>query len=123
VWRVRRDIVAPETPEPWFAFCGIARPENFFAQLQAAGVVLAGTRSFRDHHHYTDVDVRDLQRLRRNAAAPAFLTTEKDAVNLGAHLEALHPICVVPVRMRLENAEATVDAMLATIAERKQRAT
>ncbi len=123
IWRVRRDIVAPETLEPCFAFCGIARPEKFFAQLQAAGVVLADTRSFRDHHVYTDADVRDLQRSRQNAAAAAFLTTEKDAVNLGAHLQALQPIHVVPVRMHLENAEAAVDAMLATIVERKQAAT
>ncbi|HME32956.1 MAG TPA: tetraacyldisaccharide 4'-kinase, partial [Terriglobales bacterium] len=39
VWRVRRDIDPPETLNPCFAFCGIARPENFFAQLQAAQVV------------------------------------------------------------------------------------
>ena len=105
VWRVRRDIVPPETPDPCFAFCGIARPENFFAQLQAAQVVLAGTRSFRDHHRYTDADVRDLLRLRQQAGATAFVTTEKDAVNLGAHLQALRPIHVVPVRMQMENAE------------------
>lgn len=123
VWRVVRDLVPPETLEPYFAFCGIARPENFFAQLQAAQVVLAGTRSFRDHHRYSDEDVRDLQRLRQQAGAPAFVTTEKDAINLGPHLHALQPIHVVPVRMRLENADAALDAMLATIAERKRRAT
>ena len=65
--------------------------------------MLAGTRSFRDHHRYTDADVRDLLRLRQQAGAPAFVTTEKDAVNLGAHLQALQPIHVVPVRMQLEN--------------------
>lgn len=123
VWRVRRDIVPPQTLEPCFAFCGIARPGNFFAQLEAAQVVLAGTRSFRDHHRYTDADVRDLQRLRQQAGAPAFVTTEKDAVNLGAHRQTLQPIHVVPVRMHLENPEAALDAMLATIAERKQPAT
>ncbi len=121
VWRVRRDIVPPETQEPCFVFCGIARPENFFTQLQAARLVLGGTRSFRDHHCYTENDVRDLQRLRQQVGAQAFVTTEKDAVNLGANLRALQPIHVVPVRMKLEDADAALDAMLATIAERRRR--
>jgi tetraacyldisaccharide 4'-kinase len=119
VWRVRRDIVPPETLDPCFAFCAIARPENFFAQLQAAQVVLAGTRSFRDHHRYTDADVRNLQRLRQQAGASVFVITEKDAVNLGAHLQAMRPIHVVPVRVYLENADGALNAMLATIAQRK----
>ncbi len=123
VWRVRRDIVPPETLDPCFAFCGIARPERFFEQLQAAQVVLAGTRSFRDHHRYTDADVADLQRLRQQAGANLFVTTEKDAVNLGALLQALQPIHTVRVRMQWENAGAALDAMLAAIAERRQRAT
>ena len=123
VWRVRRDIVPPETLDPCFAFCGIARPEGFFAQLEAAQVVLAGSRSFRDHHRYTDADVRDLQRLRQQAGASAFVTTEKDAVNLGAQLQALQPIHVVRVRMQLENANGVLDAMLAMLAEREQPAT
>ena len=122
VWRVRRDIVPPKTQEPYFAFCGIARPENFFTQLQAAQVVLAGTRSFRDHHRYADNDVHQLQRLRQQAGAQAFVTTEKDAVNLGTNLQALQPIHVVAVRMKLEDADAVLDAMLATIAQRTQRA-
>jgi tetraacyldisaccharide 4'-kinase len=123
VWRLRRDIVPPETAEPCFAFCGIARPEMLFAQLKTAQVVLAGTRRFRDHHRYTDADVRELQRLREKAGASAFIITEKDAVNLGAHLQALQPVHVARVRMELENAEPAIDAMLGAIAERRQRVT
>jgi len=123
VWRIRRDIDAPSTKEPCIAFCGIARPENFFSQLTAARVALADTHGFRDHHRYTDADVGDLLRLRQQRGALAFVTTEKDAVNLGAHLQALQPIHIVPVRMNLENPEAALDAMLAAIARRKQRAT
>jgi tetraacyldisaccharide 4'-kinase len=114
--------VPPETLDPYFAFCGIARPDNFFSQLETAQVVLAGTRSFRDHHRYTDGDVSELQRLRQQAGAPAFLTTEKDAVNLSAHLQALQPIHIARVRMELEEADAALDAMLAAI-ERKRRTT
>jgi len=122
VWRVRRDIVPPQTREPCFAFCGIARPENFFAQLRTAQVPLAGTLSFRDHHRYSDEDARELQHLRQQAGAAAFVTTEKDAVNLGVHLSALTPIYVVSVRMDLENAEAAMDSMFATVAARRPTA-
>ena len=121
VWRVTRDIVAPQTKEPCLAFCGIARPQNFIAQLRAAGVMLAGTRSFRDHHRYSAEDVRQLLRLRKQHGATAFVTTEKDAVNLDGHLEALQPIHVVPVRMRLHNAPAVLQFILATVSERKRR--
>ena len=121
VWRVTRDIVAPQTDEPCLAFCGIARPQNFVAQLRAAGVMLAGTRSFRDHHRYSTEDIRQLLRLRKQRGATAFVTTEKDAVNLDGHLEALQPIHVVPVRMRLHNAAAVLEFILATVSERKRR--
>ena len=121
VWRVTRDIVAPQTKEPCLAFCGIARPQNFIGQLRAAGVTLAGTRSFRDHHRYSIEDIGQLLRLRKQHGATAFVTTEKDAVNLDAHLEALQPIHVVPVRMRLHNAPAVLEFILATVRERMQR--
>jgi tetraacyldisaccharide 4'-kinase len=123
IWRVHRDLVPLETRGPCFAFCGIARPTNFFTQLEAAQVLLAGKHSFRDHHRYTDDDVRELQRLRRQAAALAFVTTEKDAVNLGTRLQALEPIHIAQVRMTLDDPHAGMDAMLATITERKRRTT
>ena len=106
VWRVSRSIVPPPTSESCFAFCGIARPQNFFAELGAAGDCLTGTREFRDHHAYTSADVESLLRSRQQSGAAAFVTTEKDAVNLGAYLSKLEPIHVVPVRMRFEDATA-----------------
>lgn len=121
VWRVTRDIVAPQTDESCLAFCGIARPLNFVAQLRAAGVMLAGTSSFRDHHRYSTEDIRQLLQLRKQRGAKAFVTTEKDAVNLEGRLEALQPIHVVPVRMRLHNASAVLEFILATVSERKRR--
>jgi tetraacyldisaccharide 4'-kinase len=122
LWRVRRGIVPPKTPEPCFAFCGIGRPETFFTQLQAAEVVVTGTRTFRDHHRYTEADVQQLLRLRQQSGAPAFVTTEKDAINVGEHLQTLRPVHVVPVRMQMDDPDAALDAMLATIAERKPTA-
>ena len=101
LWWVSRSIVPPETQDACFAFCGIARPQDFFAQLRTAGVRLAGTREFRDHHSYSAADTKLLLRLRRQYDATAFVTTEKDAVNLEGYLSQLQPIHVVPVRMQL----------------------
>lgn len=102
VWRVSRGIVPPETREPCFAFCGIARPEGFFSELRKSGLQLAGMRKFRDHHGYSAADVQLLLQLRQRSGAKEFVITEKDEVNLGRHLAQLQPIHVVPVRMQFE---------------------
>jgi len=123
LWRVRRDTIVPVTKEPCIAFCGIARPQEFFVQLRVAGIAIAATRNFRDHHPYAEADIRELLELRNRHGAPAFVTTEKDAINLADHLQALQPLHVVPVLMQLEDVEAALDDMLATMAQRRQRAT
>lgn len=102
VWRASRSIVAPAIPDTCFAFCGIARPEKFFAELGEASVRVVGTRTFRDHHAYTAQDVEALYRQGLQSGATAFVTTEKDEVNLGEHVERLRPLYVVPVHMEFE---------------------
>ena len=51
-WRVQRSIFAPPIKDACVAFCGIARPEPFFSQLQQAGMNIVATQRFRDHHAY-----------------------------------------------------------------------
>ena len=121
VWRVARGITAPQTTEPCFAFCGIARPQNFFSQLRTAGISLAGVATFRDHHRYSGEDVEKLMRMGEQHGAKAFVTTEKDALNLGPHLQRLQPLHVVPVRMHLHKVPSVLEVILATISKRKRR--
>jgi tetraacyldisaccharide 4'-kinase len=102
VWSVLRGIVPPETADKCFAFCGIARPESFFGQLRNAGIRLQGTHEFRDHHLYGAADVDLLLRLRQKSGATAFITTEKDEVNLDKYLQQMQPVHVAPVRMQFE---------------------
>jgi tetraacyldisaccharide 4'-kinase len=64
------------------AVAGIARPERFFADVAASGLVLVGTSAYRDHHRYTARDVRLLADEARRAGADAVLTTEKDLMRL-----------------------------------------
>jgi tetraacyldisaccharide 4'-kinase len=118
VWRARRGIVAQGIPRKPIVFCGIARPQNFVLQLRAAGVDPVAEAFFRDHHAYTDTDVRDLLQLMQRSEAGGFVTTEKDAVNLGPYLAALAPLAVVPVKMELIDAKNVLESMLRVIEER-----
>ena len=119
VWRARRGIVPKDLPPRPVAFCGIARPQNFFLQLKKAGIEPVGEAVFRDHHAYTEKDVHDLLHLAQRSEAGGFVTTEKDAVNLGGLYSALNPLAVVPVRLELLQAQAALDSMLAAITQRR----
>jgi tetraacyldisaccharide 4'-kinase len=120
VWRVRRGIVPKNVPSRPIVFCGIARPKNFVLQLRTAGIDPAAEAFYRDHHAYSEQDIRDLLTLRENSEADGFVTTEKDAINLGGLLTALDPLAVIPVKMELVDAANAVDTMLRVIAERRR---
>lgn len=122
VWKARRGIAPTNIPARPVVFCGIARPKNFVAQLRTAGIEPVAEAFYRDHHAYTEQDVRDLLNLRQRSEADGFVTTEKDAVNLGGYLAALDPLAVVPVKMELADAANAMDTMLAMIAERRGKA-
>lgn len=118
LWRARRGLEIKDVPPQPVAFCGIARPKQFFLQLRTAGIEPAAEAVFPDHHAYSEHDLRDLLRVAEENQAGGFVTTEKDAVNLGGYLGALQPLAVVPVRMQLDQASAAIDALLARLAER-----
>lgn len=121
IWRAHRNIAPQNVPPQPVVFCGIARPRAFAMQLRLSGIQPAAEAFFRDHHRYTPSDIQDLQRLRQNSRASGFVTTEKDAINLGANVALLQPLSVVTLTMQLDDAANAVDIMLSTIAERKRR--
>jgi tetraacyldisaccharide 4'-kinase len=57
------------------AFAGIAKPERFFATLEAMGIKPFRCVRFRDHHRFSR---RDIQQL----SGEVRITTEKDAIRL-----------------------------------------
>jgi tetraacyldisaccharide 4'-kinase len=120
VWRARRGISLKNVPARPVVFCGIARPQNFVLQLRTSGIEPVAEAFYRDHHAYTERDVRDLLKLRQQSEAEGFVTTEKDAINLGPYLSALEPLAVVPVKMELADAANAVDTMFRTIAQRRR---
>ncbi len=122
VWRARRGILPEDVPPRPVVFCGIARPKNFLLQLRTAGIEPVAEAFYRDHHPYTQRDIQELLKLRLQSEAGGFVTTEKDAINLGGYLAALEPVAVVPVKMELLDAANAVDTMLRVIEERRRRA-
>ena len=122
IWRITRNIVPGAVPGRPVAFCGIARPRNFFSQLKASGIVPIAEATYHDHRPYTARDVDHLLKLCEQKHGEGFVTTEKDAVNLGSLLARLDPVAVVPLRVELENAANALDTMLYTIRELKRKA-
>lgn len=68
---------------PLIAFAGIGRPDKFFTTLRRLGLPLADTRSFPDHHPFSEQDAENLLKLAA-AKKAQLITTEKDAVRLRA---------------------------------------
>ena len=111
VWRVRRRMEVPKMDGPVAAFCGIARPEQFFSGLGTAGLRLAVRKAFRDHHRYTSHDVAALCAQAVSAKATAFITTEKDTVRLAALLSAFPatlPLKAARLRIEIEDETGAV---------------
>jgi tetraacyldisaccharide 4'-kinase len=73
-------------------------PENFFATLRTGGFKLSGTRAFRDHHRYTQLDIEHLERTADQTGAIGLIITAKDAVKL-ADLKFKKPCYVVVAEM------------------------
>jgi tetraacyldisaccharide 4'-kinase len=121
VWRVERELVLPSLPFAPVVFCGIARPERFFAQVRAAGITPAAEAGFRDHHAYDRNDINRLLAMRGKLGAGGFLTTEKDAMNLGALHAALDPLAIAKLKLTIDDPVGLVNAILARIAERRPR--
>ncbi len=113
IWRIERELFLPNLPSAPIVFCGIARPEQFFAQVRAAGITPVAEVIFRDHHAYDLDDIHALISARRDLQADGFLTTEKDAINLAPEQHVLEPLTVAELKLTLDHPTDVVDAILA----------
>jgi tetraacyldisaccharide 4'-kinase len=115
VWLAARLLTVPAVRRA-VAFCAIARPDDFFSGLRAAGVTLLATRSWRDHHRSTPADIAALLELQRQHQSEALLTTEKDFVRLSAEqrrvLESAAPLHAVRLMVRLDDEPAVIAQIL-----------
>ncbi len=83
------------------AFCGIARPQRFLAQVQAEGLEVVSFLSFPDHHAYPRHSLEKISRACRRNGAEAAVTSEKDSVKITAGRGLLEDIPVFFLRIGL----------------------
>jgi tetraacyldisaccharide 4'-kinase len=121
IWRMHREIRLDNVPAKPVVFCGIAKPQQFFAQVRAAGITAATEVVFPDHHAYDRSDMDRLAAMQRDFGAGGFVTTEKDQVNLGTLSSGLDSLSVAQLHITIERPADLVDTILARIAERKPR--
>ncbi len=58
-----------QVAQPVAAFCAVGNPASFFADLLKAGLTLAHTHTFPDHHHYKQADITRLADEAKRAGA------------------------------------------------------
>jgi tetraacyldisaccharide 4'-kinase len=119
LWRLHRAMEIPAVEGPVAAFCGIARPEQFFAGLEAAGLTLAARFAFPDHFIYTRAVLEELLAKAGEKGATAIVTTEKDLVRLGS-LVSVFPKSLPPktaqLRVEIEAQDAAIDWLVDRVA-------
>jgi tetraacyldisaccharide 4'-kinase len=119
VWQLHRKMEVPAIDGSVVAFCGIARPEQFFAGLEAAGLHIAAQLAFPDHHRYTAADLKRLAAAARTAGATALITTEKDQIRLGkltsVFPESL-PLKTAGLRVEIEDESAAINWLAGQLA-------
>jgi len=121
IWHLRRRMEIPNITGPIAAFCGIARPEQFFEGLESAGLRVASRIAFADHHPYDPHDLDCLLAAARSVRAIAFLTTEKDRVRLGSLAKSLAeslPLKSAQLHVEIENEDAAIDWLIGRLAQR-----
>jgi len=108
-----------EAPGAVVAFCGIARPEGFFSGLRAAGVNVIAERAYRDHHRYSEADVREMAGIRASSGASGFVTTEKDLINLGTLAERLSPLSTARLSLAIDKPQQLLERIMTLVTAAK----
>ncbi len=82
------DASGERRPADWlkgedvYGFCGIGEPGSFRDTLVGAGSNIRGFRTFKDHHTFTEADLRRIRKDAHICGAPWIITTEKDIIRL-----------------------------------------
>ncbi|HEY6254960.1 MAG TPA: tetraacyldisaccharide 4'-kinase [Xanthobacteraceae bacterium] len=113
--------VAALAGTPALAFAGIGDPQKLFASLAAAGIAVARSRGFPDHHRYTAAEAGGLCE-EADRAGLQLVTTEKDLVRMAgdARVAALAERArALPVTLTLADAPAFLRLLGSKIAAKR----
>ena len=87
-------------------------PQRFIEQLRAKSIEPVAQKFYRDHHAYSDSDIDELIRLKDQSNADGFVTTEKDAMNLGSRVAPLGTVAIAKVTMQIIEPADALDTIL-----------
>jgi tetraacyldisaccharide 4'-kinase len=111
-WKIERTLSLSVQRKRAIAFCGIARPAEFFSSLGARSIEQV---RFRDHHRYTSADIDRLVQLGSRLGCDAFITTAKDDVKLNdgfrSRLRAVAPLEIAELTVELEDPAQVLNRM------------
>jgi tetraacyldisaccharide 4'-kinase len=89
------------------SLCGIAAPESFENALRAHGANLLLTKTYTDHHRYTEREIELFLRRCAKRGIPAIITTEKDAVRIPRLINPEVPIYYLRVEIEILKGQET----------------
>ena len=118
------EFIAALGPGRVLAFAGIGDPDKFFATLTSAGIAVAVTRAFPDHHRYTRAQARALCE-EADREGLVLLTTEKDLARLRGDNEVVELAAqahALPVTLAFEEAAAFKSFLLERLAAARRNA-
>lgn len=92
----QRECSKDDLPTKAFAFCGIANPERFRADLEGSGFAIKGFLPLSDHQHYHEQVLSEISKSCQDTQAQVLLTTEKDLVKLDGFTPPLPLFSVRP---------------------------
>ncbi len=105
------------------AFAGIGDPEKFFATLREAGIAVAATKAFPDHHRYTHSEAQALC-AQADREGLIMVTTEKDGARLRGDMAAgilFERARRLPVTLKFDHEAAFRTLLLERIAAARTR--
>lgn len=96
---------------PVYLMAGIGNPDAFRITAVRAGMRVAGTSWFPDHHHYSSDDLHQVQQKAKTSGEALIVTTLKDLVKLPSgclNVRALEISAVFPIPKHAEVLERLV---------------
>jgi tetraacyldisaccharide 4'-kinase len=98
------------------ALSGIARPESFEQSLVALGANLEITKSFADHHRFTDRELQEFATRCSRRDLDLIVTTEKDSVRFPAKIAGLEtPVYYLRVEIEILSGHESWDSLVERI--------
>jgi tetraacyldisaccharide 4'-kinase len=120
--------IRPSKPKTYkdrrfLAFAGIGHPEKFFGTVTDVGGEVVMSRTFPDHHFYSNEELRELSSTAR-AAGLELITTAKDAIRLHngiAPQEFVESLVVLEINCVFETKQTAERIVSETVAAWRER--